>query len=202
MSGHSSPMNQLNQAATSPFDLGGPLMKLNADNSAGAPLSTKRESTHASTDDSNKRAKSDDVLSDFDFDNFLAQPEDMIDYSDDESTPMPAPLLEQTTPMSALFSEQTFIGNWAWSPRLETIVGMTGSAALAGIQLPGQYGQLHTVLATLCAVVYLKKKLADEKDVWELIVQKAEDWLRGQTQEDVMELEKIVERALFTDKTA
>ncbi|KAL9487984.1 hypothetical protein ACSS6W_000261 [Trichoderma asperelloides] len=202
MSGHSSPMNQLNRAATSPFDLGGPLMKLNADNSAGAPSSTKRESTHASTDDSNKRAKSDDVLSDFDFDNFLAQPEDMIDYSDDESTPMPAPLPEQTTPMSALFSEQTFIGNWAWSPRLETIVGMTKSAALADIQLPGQYGQLHTVLATLCAVVYLRKKLADEKDVWELIVQKAEDWLRGQTQEDVMELEKIVERALFIDKTA
>lgn len=168
---------------------------------AVAPGSMKREFTHFLTVDSSKRAKSGDVLSDFEFDSFLANSEDMIDYSDEEPAPEPAQVAGRT-PMSTLFSEQTFIGNWDWSPRLEAIVGVTKSAALTDMKLPGQYDQLHVVLATLCAVAYLKKKLADEKDVWELIVQKAEDWLRGQTQEDVMELEKIVEGALFADDAA
>ncbi|KAL7965076.1 von Willebrand factor type A domain-containing protein [Trichoderma sp. SZMC 28014] len=128
----------------------------------------------------------------------------MMDHSDEaaeEAASESASGLEDT-PMSTLFFEQTFIGYWDWSSRLETIVGMTRSAALADIQLPGQYDQLEVVLATLCAVVYLKKKQAREKDVWELIVQKAEDWLRGQTQQDIMELEKIVEGALFADDAA
>lgn len=156
-------------------------------------------------------AKSNDVLADFDFDSFLNQPEDtsedLIDYSDEEDDRADAAALEsasgpEDTPMSTLFSEQTFIGNWDWSPRLEAIVGVTQSAALADIKLPGHYSQLQLVLATLCAVAFLKNKLADEKDVWELIVEKAEDWLRGQTQEDVMELEKIVEGALFANDAA
>lgn len=155
--------------------------------------------------DSPKLLNSNDVLSDFDFDSFLGQAddksEDMIDYSDEEAAPELASG-PADTPMSTLFSEQTFIGNWDWSPRLEAIVGVTKSAALADIELPGQYNQLHIVLATLCAVAYLKKKLADEKDVWELIVEKAEDWLRGQTQEDVMQLERIVEGALFAKNAA
>ncbi|KAL6900077.1 von Willebrand factor type A domain-containing protein [Trichoderma evansii] len=169
---------------------------------AGGAASIKRKSTHLPAADSNKHMKSSDVLQDFDFDSFLDQSEDMIDYSDEEGTPMPASSSDQNTPMSALFSEQTFIGNWDWSSRLETIVGITKSAAVADIKLPGQYDQLHVVLATLCAVVFLKKKLAEEKDVWELIVQKAEDWLQGQTQEDVAELEKIVEDALFANTAA
>ncbi|UKZ61040.1 uncharacterized protein TrAtP1_002314 [Trichoderma atroviride] len=163
----------------------------------------KRDSFHLAAVDFNKRLKSDDVLADFDFDSFLGHSgEDLIDYSDEEAQAPEVASGPGDTPMSTLFSEQTFIGNWDWSPRLEAIVGVTKSAALADIELPGQYSQLQVVLATLCAVAYLKKKLADEKDVWELIVQKAEDWLRGQTQEDVMELERIVEAALFANDAA
>nr|WOD46454.1 hypothetical protein [Trichoderma atroviride] len=165
----------------------------------GGPM--KRDYFNPPTFGSNKRLKADDVLADFDFDSFIGHSEDLIDYSDEEAAPDSASG-PGDTPMSTLFSEQTFIGNWKWSPGLEAIVGVTESAALADIELPGQYDQLQTVLATLCAVAYLKKKLANEKDVWELIVQKAEDWLRGQTQEDVMELEKIVEGALFANQAA
>jgi hypothetical protein len=197
-----------------PVPSGGlPMQQQNSSSQFGAaPGSIKRDSTQFSTSDFNKRVKSDDLLQDFDFDSFLADKSqepfnfqdhsvDLIDYSDEEAAPEPKQT-EERNPMSTLFSEQTFIGNWDWSPKLEAIVGVTKSAALTDIQLPGQYNQLQVVLATLCAVVYLKKKLADEKDVWELIVEKAEDWLRGQTQEDVLELEKIVERALFAKEDA
>lgn len=178
---------------------GGPPMQQDAGNLYGSSM--KRNSFHLTTADSHKRMKSDDVLADFDFDSFLGHSQDMIDNSDGKAAPDLASGPGDNS-MSTLFSEQTFIGNWDWSPRLEAIVGMTKSAALTDIKLPGQYDQLQVVLATLCAVAYLKTKLVSEKDVWELIVQKAEDWLRGQTQEDVMELEKIVQTALFAKEAA
>lgn len=101
--------------------------------------------------------------------------------------------------LSTLSALQTFAGNWQWNPSLEGIVGFDPLTATAKIQLPGQYTQHMDVLATLCAVVFLKKKLASEKDSWELLVQKAEDWLRAQTGADVLELEKQVEEKLFLD---
>ncbi|KAL7786995.1 von Willebrand factor type A domain-containing protein [Trichoderma ceciliae] len=100
------------------------------------------------------------------------------------------------SPLSAL---QTFAGNWEWNPRLEGILGITTQLAVEKTQLPAQYDRHVDVLATLCAVVFLKKRLADEIDAWELLVQKAEDWLRGQTGADVQVLEKIVEDALFAN---
>ncbi|KAL6797894.1 VIT domain-containing protein [Trichoderma sp. SZMC 28013] len=99
--------------------------------------------------------------------------------------------------LSTLSALQTFVGNWQWSTSLEDILGIAPLTATVKIQLPGQYTQHMDVLATLCAVVFLKKKLASEKDSWELLVQKAEDWLRAQTGEDVLELEKQVEEKLF-----
>ncbi|KAL7955629.1 VIT domain-containing protein [Trichoderma compactum] len=99
--------------------------------------------------------------------------------------------------LSALSALQTFAGNWQWSPSLEGILGIAPLTATVKIQLPRQYTQHMDVLATLCAVVFLKKKLASEKDSWELLVQKAEDWLRAQTGADVLELEKEVEEKLW-----
>ncbi|PTB60203.1 hypothetical protein M431DRAFT_514664 [Trichoderma harzianum CBS 226.95] len=99
--------------------------------------------------------------------------------------------------LSTLSTLQTFAGNWQWNPSLEGILGVTPLTATVKIQLPGQYTQHMDVLATLCAVVFLKKKLASEKDSWELLVQKAEDWLRARTGADVLDLEKQVEEKLF-----
>ncbi|KAL7938425.1 VIT domain-containing protein [Trichoderma chlorosporum] len=102
--------------------------------------------------------------------------------------------------LSALSSLQTFAGNWQWNASLESVLGVSSSTVAEKIQLTGQYTQLQlmNVLATLCAVVFLKKKVASEKDSWELLVQKAEDWLRAQTGADVLELEKDVEDKLFS----
>lgn len=99
--------------------------------------------------------------------------------------------------LSTLSALQTFVGSWQWNPSLEAILGVAPLTATVKIQLPGQYTQHMDVLATLCAVVFLKKKLASEKDSWELLVQKAEDWLRAQTGADVLALEKEVEEKLW-----
>ncbi|KAL7804026.1 VIT domain-containing protein [Trichoderma afarasin] len=99
--------------------------------------------------------------------------------------------------LSTLSALQTFAGSWQWNPSLEAILGVTPLNATVKIQLPGQYTQHMDVLATLCAVVFLKKKLASEKDSWELLVQKAENWLRAQTGADVLALEKEVEEKLW-----
>ncbi|RFU73691.1 vault poly [Trichoderma arundinaceum] len=107
---------------------------------------------------------------------------------------------ESALALSSLSSLQTFAGYWQFNSRLENILGFTSQRTLEKVQLPGQYNGYMEVLATLCAVVFLKKKLADEKDTWELFVQKAEDWLRNQTGEDVQELESIVEDAMFVRK--
>jgi hypothetical protein len=36
------------------------------------------------------------------------------------------------------------------------------------------------VLATACATVFLKKKMADRRDEWELVAEKANVWLEAQ----------------------
>ncbi|PTB70209.1 hypothetical protein BBK36DRAFT_1173527 [Trichoderma citrinoviride] len=104
------------------------------------------------------------------------------------------------SPLLVLATLQTFVGSWHWDSRLEAVLGITAQLAADRVQLPGdQSAQQTDVLATLCAVVFLKKKLASEKDSWELLVQKAEDWLRNQTGTDVVEWEKTVNDKLFTE---
>ncbi|KAH6607040.1 vault poly [Trichoderma cornu-damae] len=104
-----------------------------------------------------------------------------------------------TDVLSSLSALQSFAGKWQWNPRLEAVLGITAQQATERARLSSQYSEHMDVLATLCAVVFLKEKLIEEKESWELFVQKAEDWLRAQTGADVQELEKIVGDALFTN---
>lgn len=95
-------------------------------------------------------------------------------------------------PLAGLVSLQTFAGNWNWSPVLEKILGVTQRVA-EEIQLPTGSAAKAEILATLCAVVFLKVKLVDQKDAWEMLVKKAEGWLEQQTGETAAKLEKAVE---------
>ena len=100
------------------------------------------------------------------------------------------------TSLAALAALQTFIGSWSWSPELEGVISVTQQETLT-LKLPkgsDNAGQ-GDVAATLCAVVFLKKRLAGEKDAWELMVDKAERWLEGQTTMSAATLEKMVEDA-------
>lgn len=99
----------------------------------------------------------------------------------------------QGSPLDALAALQTFVGSWSWGPQLEQVLGLTQREA-AG-KVPGLQGD---VLATLCAVSYLRRRLAGDKDAWELMVDKAESWLEDQTGEDKQALAKRVgDAALF-----
>lgn len=93
-------------------------------------------------------------------------------------------------PLQALATLQRFEGNWQWTLPLEVILGFTVGAAKAAAP-----GYADEVLATACAVAYLKTKLTHDKDTWEMMVEKAEKWLSAQGG-DVGGLEKAVQ-ALF-----
>lgn len=96
--------------------------------------------------------------------------------------------------LSGLAALQTFIGSWKWSSQLEHILNITQDQATKAIVLPEQEN-VADVLATLCAVMYLKKKMANDKDSWELMTDKAEDWLQDQTGQTMEQLEVLVENA-------
>lgn len=93
-----------------------------------------------------------------------------------------------------LTSLQTFVGSWSWNPTLEAVLGLTWSAASC-ITLPdavAAHPAKNDILATVCAIAYFKNKLANDKEAWEMIVDKAEGWLRGQVGEAAAELEATV----------
>lgn len=89
---------------------------------------------------------------------------------------------------------QRFAGNWVWNAKLEMILGVTSDVALK-LSLPEAVlnsARKDDILATVCAVVFIKTKLDVEKEAWEILVQKATDWLEEQIGRDVEELEKVI----------
>ncbi|CAM1501520.1 Fc.00g035040.m01.CDS01 [Cosmosporella sp. VM-42] len=106
------------------------------------------------------------------------------------SSSPPAKSVDTNNPLQALISLQTFVGSWTWSADLEKVLGVTAKKA-GRLNVSGKIQ--GDVLATLCAVVFLKTKLREDKESWEMLVEKAEDWLKEQQGESVEELEKQVE---------
>ncbi|KAF2458771.1 von Willebrand factor type A domain-containing protein [Lineolata rhizophorae] len=77
--------------------------------------------------------------------------------------------------LMALIGLQTFEGSWELDKALLKIVGMNKDAAEAVCKKERLDKKLF---ATCLAVVFLRKKLAAEKDSWELVVDKAVGWLQ------------------------
>jgi hypothetical protein len=96
--------------------------------------------------------------------------------------------------LGGLASLQTFNGSWKWSQQLEKILGFTEAEATKAINLP-ESRDVADVVATLCAVICLKKIMAADKDSWELMVEKAENWLQNQTGQTMGNLETLIEDA-------
>lgn len=104
------------------------------------------------------------------------------------SAPAAAPPAEPTEdPMDKLASLQSFSGSWTWSEVLEKTIGVGEDAAGRAAQAAGLDGAKKDVLATVCAVMYLAKKEADEEEAWEMFVEKAREWLAEQVGEDEVE---------------
>ncbi|OAA55113.1 von Willebrand domain containing protein [Cordyceps fumosorosea ARSEF 2679] len=89
-----------------------------------------------------------------------------------ESLSGPEEKKKKSTPLEAIIALQTFGGSWTWSAELETLLGGVTPES-AGERL----GVESEAAATLCTVAYLRAKMADEEEVWELVVDKARAWL-------------------------
>ncbi|CAJ0544609.1 Ff.00g037020.m01.CDS01 [Fusarium sp. VM40] len=112
----------------------------------------------------------------------------------------PTPAQKKTSeisPLQALTTLQTFSGSWSWSADLERVLGFTAET-ISKIELPAvvrDHTEKESILATACAVLFFKKKLMDEKDTWEMLVEKAEGWLEDSIGEDgVSELDSMLEK--------
>lgn len=78
-------------------------------------------------------------------------------------------------PLQGLVALQGFEGAWEWSAALQGLVGVEhGALARFG------EGVAPKVAATVLAVHFLQTKLKDEKDGWELLVDKATAWLEAE----------------------
>lgn len=102
-------------------------------------------------------------------------------------------------PLRALTSLQTFSGSWSWSMELERVLGID-SKEVAKLDLPSAvtgHALESEILATACAILFFKRKLEDEKDTWEMLVEKAEGWLEENIGEDSMNDLEVVLGKLF-----
>lgn len=78
-------------------------------------------------------------------------------------------------PLQGLVALQGFEGAWEWSAALQGLIGVEhGALARFG------EGVAPKVAATVLAVHFLQTKLKDEKDGWELLVDKATAWLEAE----------------------
>ncbi|KAM3498552.1 hypothetical protein MY10362_008135 [Beauveria mimosiformis] len=110
---------------------------------------------------------------------------------DDESYQHPTKE-DAKTPLEAIIALQTFGGSWTWSAALEELLGVTREVVGEQLEVAAE-----EVAATVCAVVYLEEKLADEHEVWELVVDKAREWLSVTLGEDgVAAMEKRARQML------
>ncbi|RFN49800.1 vault poly [Fusarium flagelliforme] len=102
-------------------------------------------------------------------------------------------------PLRALTSLQSFSGSWSWSMELERVLDVD-SKEVAKLDLPSTvtgHALKSEILATACAILFFKRKLADEKDTWEMLVEKAEGWLEENIGEDSMSDLEVVLEMLF-----
>jgi hypothetical protein len=104
-------------------------------------------------------------------------------YFDAEGSGESARHTSLTQAMHALINLQTFSGAWAWDQELFSILGIAEESVLKD-ELGGPNAEIR---ATALAVAWLEKKVPQEKGVWEMVVEKAKGWMKGQGV-DVLEI--------------
>lgn len=92
------------------------------------------------------------------------------------------------SPLHGLISLQTFSGAWEWKDELLAVVMPKGKK----LEFDAAFVS-EQVMATSLAVAYMEVRLADSKDVWEMVVKKAKTWVGSQVGEDVMD--GLIEKA-------
>ncbi|EFQ35773.1 vault protein inter-alpha-trypsin [Colletotrichum graminicola] len=106
-------------------------------------------------------------------------------------SPMPAavgdiwtkPFYHSQTPadqFSALVSMQEFSGYWVWSDKLFAVLGVSPQDVKSTAEQSVQGSQDSASSSTAAVVAFLRKRLADERDCWEMMEEKAVAWLEAE----------------------
>lgn len=91
-----------------------------------------------------------------------------------------------TDVLEAIVARQSFGGSWAWgSGELLTALGLDAAALDAKLQsLASCFGLVFSpgtdLAATAVVLAYLEAKMAGKKDEWEMLAEKAMDWIAGE----------------------
>lgn len=102
--------------------------------------------------------------------------------------------IDPSNKLQALISLQTFSGTWLWGSSLEKVLGITAERVLS-MELPAfvlKHARKEDILATVCAVAFLKRSYPGDKESWEMLVDKAEESVKSQIGDDFYKLEKIL----------
>lgn len=92
--------------------------------------------------------------------------------------------------MNTLINLQTFSGAWAWNDEFFSAIGIDES-----VVVKQDLGVDPEACATALAIAYLETQVAEKKDVWEMVVSKARNWLAKQLGVDEKKVNEIVIKA-------
>lgn len=85
----------------------------------------------------------------------------------------------QLDPLAQIISLQRFQGNWEFDQALLDVCGLANSSKARALLIElSQTSSWKSIWGTILVVVYLECKMMAEKDVWELVVNKAKGFLQ------------------------
>ncbi|KAK4171677.1 von Willebrand factor type A domain-containing protein [Triangularia setosa] len=91
-----------------------------------------------------------------------------------------------------IVSLQQFVGQWTGTDDLLILLGLDKQAVAAKVGGSGLMDKGDGVFATVLVLAYLEVHLGGRKDEWEMMADKARDWLEGQ---GVVDVDGFVEKA-------
>lgn len=101
--------------------------------------------------------------------------------------------IDEGTLLQSLIKKQSFQGSWSNEDLPCRPMGIEPNSARAIIEKilsahpELKRGDVGKLVATALTVTFLEKKMANEEETWELIVEKARDWLGEAVEENILE---------------
>ncbi|KAH6648655.1 von Willebrand factor type A domain-containing protein [Truncatella angustata] len=107
--------------------------------------------------------------------------DDLLDFSDTNQQKAQPPQPPRKSAMPASIRSKKFDGFWTWDQKLRGLMGWNEATIQSvndKIHTSGELGL--NASATACVIAWLRKEKMDEKDAWELLVDKAVAWLEDE----------------------
>ncbi|KAK5695796.1 hypothetical protein LTR97_008216 [Elasticomyces elasticus] len=100
--------------------------------------------------------------------------------------------IDPNAAMHTLIGLQTFSGAWLWNDELANVIGVDASVC-------SDWRTGHSVSsaakATALALAFLTSRVANQKDVWEMVAKKATTWLMKEMQGNEKEVARVMDEA-------